>query len=138
MYCQQTICNSESCSLWGWKGILADTDIKGRIVELTFVSLERPTNYRNQQAGNILCWEKLFFYRIHPPPPKKLFIIHERERGGSLSKRKHLWKFWVKNKWTNSQNCVFFTSSFAIKTIPPDQWQKNWFEEKLKEQGMGL
>lgn len=73
------------------------------------------------------------------PSPKKLFIIQERERGGSLSERKHIYE---NSGWKISGQTAkifFFTSSFAIKTIPPDQWQKNWLEEKRKEHlGMGL
>lgn len=60
---------------------------------------------------------KTILLQDSPPPPQKNCLSFRREReGGSLSERKHIWKFWVKNKWTNSQNCVFFYLKFCNKS----------------------
>lgn len=57
------------------------------------------------------CAEKNYSFTgfTPPPPPQKNCLSFRREREGQFKwKKTYLWKFWVKNKWTNSQNCFFY------------------------------
>lgn len=55
------------------------------------------------------CAEKNYSFTGFTPALPKKIVYHSGEREGQFKwKKTYLWKFWVKNKWTNSQNCFFY------------------------------